>query len=233
MRHFLRNACIALTLITFACTSTKHEQAAEIYSSNHLKQIFLAFHDYHDKYGVFPPATVYSKDGKTPLYSWRVAILPFLDDGEDSLEKLQKEFKLDEAWDSENNKKLLDKMPKVYAPMSGKPKDKTATHYQVLVGGGAMFDDKKELRTADVTDGEANTIMIVEAEEAVPWTKPDDLTYDPDKPLPKFGGLFNDGFHAMFADGKVRFIKKDTDEKLLRALITKAGGEKVDLKQLK
>jgi hypothetical protein len=219
----------ALTLLAFIGTPGLHAQpAAKMKSSNNLKQMALAFHNYHDTYGTFPPATVYSKDGKTPLYSWRVAILPFIEE-----DKLYKEFKLDEPWDSENNKKLLDKLPKVYAPVTGKPKDKTATHYQLLVGGGAMFEDKKQTRFADVTDGTSNTIMIVEAEEAVPWSKPADITYDPKKELPKFGGLFKEGFNAAFADGSTRFIKKDNDEKLLRALITRSGGEVVDIKKLK
>jgi hypothetical protein len=219
----------ALMLLAFFGMPSLHAQAAtKQKSSNNLKQMALAFHAYHDTYGTFPPPTVYSKDGKKPLYSWRVAILPFIEE-----DKLYKQFKLDEPWDSDNNKPLLEKVPKVYAPVAAKPKDKTATHYQLLVGGGAMFDEKQKTRVASVPDGLSNTIMIVEAEEAVPWSKPADLTYDPKKELPKFGGLFKDGFHAGFGDGVVRFVKKDTDEKLLRALITRAGGEVVDVNKLK
>jgi hypothetical protein len=203
-------------------------QAAKRVSNNNLKQLALAFHNYHDTYGVLPPPTVYSKDGKKPLYSWRVAILPFIEEN-----NLYKQFKLDEPWDSENNKPLLDKLPKLYAPVTGKSKEKTTTHYQLLVGGGAMFDEKQKTRMASVTDGLSNTIMIVEAEEPVPWSKPADVTYDPKKELPKFGGLFEGGFHAAFGDGVVRFIKKDNDEKLLRAIITRSGGEVVDVNKLK
>jgi hypothetical protein len=220
---------VALTLLAFAGTPLLRAQpAARMKSSNNLKQMALALHNYHDTYGTFPTPTIYSKDGKKPLYSWRVAILPFLEE-----DKLYNEFKLDEPWDSDNNKKLLERLPKLYAPVTGKPKDKTTTHYQVIVGGGAMFEDKKKLRIADVTDGLSNTIMVVEAEEPVPWSKPADLTYDPKKELPKFGGLFKEGFNAAFADGATRFISKNNDEKLLRALITRSGGEVVDIKKLK
>jgi hypothetical protein len=59
----------------------------------------------------------------------------------------------------------------------------------------------------------------------VPGPKPEELAYDPNKPLPKLDGLFPDGFYAAFADGKVRFIKNGTDEKLIRAWITRNGGE--------
>jgi hypothetical protein len=59
----------------------------------------------------------------------------------------------------------------------------------------------------------------------VPWPKPEELEYDRAKPLPKLGGQFPDGFYAAFADGKVRFIRRDTDEKTLRAWITRNGDE--------
>jgi hypothetical protein len=229
MIRVLGTIITALTLLAFVGTPRLHAQAlAKQKSINNLKQLALAMHIYNDTYGQFPLATVYSKDGKTPLYSWRVAILPFLDE-----DKLYKEFKLDEPWDSEHNKKLLDKMPKVYAPVAGKPKEKNTTHYQVLVGGGAIFEDKKKVRITDITDGTAFTAMIVEAEEPVPWSRPADLKYDPKKPLPKFGGLFKDGFHAVFADAAVHCIKKDFDEQTMRAVITKSEGEVVELEKLK
>jgi hypothetical protein len=46
--------------------------------------------------------------------------------------------------------------------------------------------------------------------------------------LPKLGGLFPDGFYAAFFDGNVRFIPRGTDEKLIRAMITRNGGETID-----
>ena len=74
----------------------------------------------------------------------------------------------------------------------------------------------------------SNTFLIVQAGRPVPWTKPDLLPHVPDRPLPKLGG-FGGGqdFYAAFADGSVRLIKKSTAEKVLRALITHAGGEAV------
>jgi hypothetical protein len=54
------------------------------------------------------------------------------------------------------------------------------------------------------------------------------LVYDPDKDLPKLGGLFEDGFHVLYADSFIQFIKKDIKPDTLRALITRNGGEVVD-----
>jgi len=211
------------------------DEAARKQSVDNLKQIALALSNYHDTYAGFPPAAFYgrnkrlTKDSK-PLLSWRVLILPFLEEF-----ALHRQFKLDEPWDSEHNKKLLAKIPKTYAPVRGKTRLPHSTFYQVFTGKTAGFEAVSGLggwvglTSNSFPDGLSNTLLVVEAGEAVPWSKPEDLRYDAKKPLPKLGGLFPDGFHAVFGDrGIVRFIKKKTDEKTLRALITRNGGEDVD-----
>ncbi|MCI0456272.1 MAG: DUF1559 domain-containing protein [Gemmataceae bacterium] len=192
---------------------------AQTGSSNNLKQIGLALHNYEAAHGHFPPGAIYSKDGK-PLLSWRVAILPFI-----GQETLYRQFKLDEPWDSPHNMKLLDKMPPVFDP-PGKSEGHR-THYRVFTGPGTIFDGPKGARVGDITDGTTNTIMAVEAKEGVPWTKPDELPYDPKKPLPALGGLSRDGFHVLLADASVRLLSPRVPEEILRALITSSGAEKI------
>src|SRR5262245_6222164 len=79
-------------------------------AATNLQQVALAFHNYHDIHGVLP-TNQFSKDNK-PLLSWRVQILPFVEQ-----EALYKQFKLDEPWDSPNNKKLIDVVPRLYVPV--------------------------------------------------------------------------------------------------------------------
>ena len=99
------------------------------------------------------------------------------------------------------------------------------TFYQVFTGKGTAFDGKKGLRfPADFPDGTSNTILIVEAKDAVPWTKPADLPFDAKKPLPKLGGLFKDGFNAALADGSVRYIQRSISDRTLRNAITRDDG---------
>jgi hypothetical protein len=201
------------------------EAASRTKGQNNLKQIALALHNYHDAYGALPPHALYSKNGKQPLLSWRVAILPYIEQ-----DHLYKQFKLDESWDSPHNKQLIAQMPTIYAMPSAQPtKEPGRTFYQAFVGKGAGWERQaRGLRIADFTDGTSNTIVIAEAAEPVIWSKPDDLEFDPDRTLPKLGGHFPAGFNAVFMDGSVRFIRSTVDEKTLKALITRNGGETIN-----
>ncbi len=192
--------------------------AARAQSANNLKQIGLAFHNYHDVHGTLPPQAIYDKDGKA-LLSWRVLILPYIEQ-----DALYKEFRLNEPWDSAHNKKLLARMPRIYAPVGGKNAAPNGTFYQVFFGKGAMFEGKRGLGFRAVTDGLSNTLMAVESAKDVPWTKPDDVAFD-GKDVPKLGGLFEEGFNALFGDGSVRFMAKAVKKDTLKALITRDGGE--------
>ncbi|HZV05319.1 MAG TPA: sigma-70 family RNA polymerase sigma factor [Gemmataceae bacterium] len=195
-------------------------KAARLRSFRNLQDQMLAMHSYLDVNKHFPPAAIYDKTGK-PLLSWRVLLLPYLEE-----DALFKQFHLDEPWDSKHNKPLLAKMPKQYAPpLPDKTKEKYATFYQVFTGKSTIFEGKEGMGIPDITDGTSCTIAIVEAGEAVPWTKPADLPYDDKKPLPKLGGLFTDGFHAALADGSVRFFTPKLTERTLRSAITRNGGE--------
>ena len=197
------------------------------HSKNNLRQIALAMHCYHDKYKGLPRAAltnIQAKDGK-PLLSWRVALLPWLEQND-----LYKAFKLDEPWDSPHNKKLISKMPPIFAAPGIKTKEAGLTHYQVFVGRGTAFEPIKDrphgVRFAEITDGLSFTLLVVEAAEPVFWTKPDDLPIDPKKPLPKLG-MYAEGIHAAFCDGAVGMLPTDIADKTLRALITRNGGETV------
>jgi len=208
-----------------AAESTAQGAAQMAANANNLKQIGLAMHNYESAVRTFPAAAISSKDGK-PLLSWRVALLPYLDE-----KLLYNQFKLDEPWDSPHNKKLLAKMPKVYMPL-GVDTKMHSTIFRVFVGPGAAFEGTKGMRVASFTDGTSNTILVVEAGEAVPWTKPDELSFTPKGKLPKVGGHFKNGFNVLMGDGSVRRIRANFDPELLRAAITRNGGEVLDFDKL-
>jgi RNA polymerase sigma factor (sigma-70 family) len=196
--------------------------AARMQSTNNLKQIGLAMHNYAQANGTLPPAAICDKNGK-PLLSWRVALLPYIDQN-----RLYQQFKLDEPWDSEHNKALAETLVKVYIHPQ-QPKDKwNFSYYRLFYGKEAMFELKEGRKLADITDGTSNTIMVVEAAEGVLWTKPDDFKYDAKKPLPRFGTFSDKGFSALMGDGAVLFVSKTASEKKLRAAITANAGDRVE-----
>jgi hypothetical protein len=195
-------------------------------SQDNLKQIGLAFHNYHDTYTFLPGHAIFDKNTGKPLLSWRVAILPFIEQDD-----LYRQFKLNEPWDSEHNIKLLDQMPDVYKSPHAKDKA-TTTYYQVFTGKETPFFGQRGIRLTQIVDGTSNTFLVAEAAQAVPWTKPADMPFDGKKELPKLGGVFKIGFTVLFADGSVRFFPRNLDPQILLALITHAGGEIIDWDKL-
>jgi len=196
-------------------------------SSNNLRQIAIAMHAYHDTNRGLPPQASYDKNGK-PLLSWRVLILPYIEQ-----QNLYMQFHLDEPWDSEHNKKLLDKMPKIYAsPHDESTSKEHTTYYQGFVGKGAFFEGKQGLRFSDFTDGTSNTIMIVEAAKAVPWSKPEDIPFDPAKELPNLIRNGANGFQAALCDGSVRLISAKIKPETLKNLIIRNDGNVIDFNDL-
>ena len=125
------------TALLLPAVQAGREAARRAQCTNNLKLMGLALHNYHDVNNAFPAASITGKDGK-PLLSWRVAILPFIEQQE-----LYNEFHLNEPWDSPHNKPLIAKMPKVYACPSRSRVEPGTTTYKVFVGGGALFDVAK------------------------------------------------------------------------------------------
>ena len=221
-----------LVALLLPAVQAAREAARRSQSTNNLKQIALAMHNYHDTFRGFPPAYSVDKDGK-PLLSWRVHILPFIEQ-----QALYQAFHLDEPWDSEHNKTLIARMPQVYrSPNSVAEPGKTV--YLGNAGKDGVFVPATEgppqpprgLSFAKITDGTSNTIMAVEANDAaaVIWTKPDDFVPRADNPLQGLVGMRPGGFLAALCDGSVRFIAATIDKNTLKALFTRSGGEVVGL----
>jgi hypothetical protein len=183
-------------------------------SSNNLQQIALAFHNYHDVNGELP-TNVRSKD-KKPLLSWRVQILPLIEQ-----DQLYKQFNLDEPWDSEHNIKLVEKIPDIFVPVRGKT-DKGMTFYQTFGGKHGWMQPGATL-PGSFPDGTSNTFLVAEAARPVIWTKPDDMEFD-GKKVPALGGIFDGRFHAARGDGSVSRFRKDVAADTLKILIDPADG---------
>jgi hypothetical protein len=199
---------------------------------NNLKQLALAMHNFESSFAVFPSDVTPGPAGKP--WSWRVQILPFLEQ-----DNLYRQLDVTKAWDDPANLKKLEamEMPKVFE-IPGRPAPKGHTYFRVFSlpknakgkERAWLIEGQQGPRITDITDGTSNTFMIVEAGEAVPWYKPDVLAYDGVLPLPQLGDKNADSFLVAFGDGSVRVLKRSKlNEKTLRALITPNGGEVVNL----
>ena len=223
------------------------EKAARAEAIKRLKQLGVAMHQFES--GVqFLPGGLADTKGQ-PGLSWRVLILPNLGVEE---AKLYEQFKLTEPWDSEHNKTLIAKMPKVFeSPGKAAPEGKT--YLRSFVGETAILPPPPPPAktapnptqpgtphfllgrpSATIQDGSSNTLLVAEAAEPVEWTKPDELAFPgapgaPNPPpVPKLGGPFAGGFHALMCDGTAHFFPSTLSEKTLRAMITVNGGEVLD-----
>lgn len=191
---------------------------------NNLRKAILAMLNYDSANGTLPAYANFDDAGK-PLLSWRVLILPYLDQNE-----LYKQFKLDEPWNSPHNIKLVSKMPEFYADPSRELKalaEAGRTRMVVPRSEGTMFYGQEGATFKQITDGSSNTIAIVNVvpERAVIWTQPVDWDVDLENPK---GGLFDgQNKEAVFSrgDGSTGVFEKDVPANRVRAMLTKDGGE--------
>jgi hypothetical protein len=190
---------------------------------NNFKQVGLAFHNYESAMGVFP-GNILDKDGK-PLLSWRVAILPYIE-----CDPLYQKFKLDEPWDSVNNKELLESMPKIYQS-AREDKNVGRTYIQMFNGKNTLLDKDFKRKLAAIADGCSKTGLVFEANKSIEWTKPDDMPFDPKVKWPHLGHLKGDSFLITMADVSVRWLPRKLDKTTLEHLIMPNDGNVIDLEE--
>lgn len=198
-------------------------------NTNRFKQILLAFHNYHDVFRSFPPIDKYRDKSGKQLLSWRVHILPFVEQS-----KLYEQFRLNEPWNSPHNLKLLDKMPDVFRSHEFEIAPDRAikpgyTTFQTVVGEDAAFGQDKAVRIRDFRDGTSNTVVLVEVkpELAVPWTAPDDYVFDPKNPSRGLAVRADGTWLCALADGSVHYLPGDLPPKTFLILFQKSDGTPV------
>jgi len=164
------------------------------------------------------------------MHSWRVLILPYIDQGD-----LYKEYHFDEPWDGPNNRKLASRMPAVYALHGEERPGNTTTNYLAVVGAETIWHGSKGVSRDAVKDATSTTILLVENKGAgVHWMEPRDLSFaQMDFMLPSPNGIssrFIDPAVAM-ADGSVVRLTPKMTADVLRAMLTINGGEKLGFDQ--
>ena len=199
-------------------TTSNQSAAHKAASVNNLRQIAMAFMTFEEEHGYLPSVTTKLPGTKHPV-SWRVAILKYLDEG------LYNEYKLDEPWYSDHNKKLLEKLPSFYRHPS-QAKDDTNIGYMTLVGETTATGNGE----TPITDSDGTrTILVTEATTNIPWTKPEDHLVDDKSFLPGRRPDRN-GWNVVFVDGSSHFISADTSPEVLKALVTRDSLDQIESK---
>lgn len=215
-----------LVALLLPAVQAAREAARRNQAMNTLKMIELALLNYEAAHKSYPPHAIYSDDGR-PLLSWRVAILPYIEE-----QALYEQFHLDEPWDSEHNQRLIAQMPELFSsPSSGLPAGAGKSNYVVPIGEGFVFDGTASAcGLRDITDGTSNTLNALEVADshAVTWTQPVDWKYDEHQPTQGLTGLRPGIFLGGFCDGHVTAIAAQVDPTVLKAMLTRAGGEVAD-----
>ncbi len=176
----LAQACLMLLvcsclncLVLLPAVSAAREAARRVQCRNNLRNLSLALHNYHDIYGQFPPASVPDQDGK-PMHSWRVLILPFIEE-----QLLYEQYAFDEPWDGPNNRRLLSQIPYMYRCPSDIRTERHIsewTSYVAVVDGQAAWPGSTSAKFSDFTAGTAQTVLVLEDQsQEIPWMEPRDL----------------------------------------------------------
>ena len=202
------------------------EAAARATSTNNLKQIAIGVHSFNDVQTRMPfaggdPAISGVKGGEVdPSLSWRVAMLPYIEQG-----ALFQSFKADQPWDSAANRPASDTVVKSYVRPGDVP-DAT-TPYRGFVGPGTVFEPaagEKPLKLFEIEDGTSNTILAVEAADTVPWAQTKEISFDPKGPLPTIARPGQKVFLAVMCDGSVRSVSTSVSPATLKNAITRNDG---------
>ncbi|MGI9429808.1 MAG: DUF1559 domain-containing protein, partial [Bythopirellula sp.] len=216
-----------LVALLLPAVQAAREAARRTQSTNNMKQLMLGLLNYEATHGQFPAHASYDDNDK-PLLSWRVHILPYLEQ-----QDLYDQFRLDEPWDSPHNRQLISRMPEVFLdPSSQLASTEGRTNYLGVQGNRFVLDGSQQGRKIiKIRDGLSNTIMLVQVNDETTqfWTKPADWEPDPSNMLRGVVPNLHPGiFEAAFCDGSVRFISQDIDPAVLQRLLTIDGGEVVN-----
>ncbi len=195
--------------------------------NNSLKQIGLAMHNYHDVYRCFPAAVMTDEEGN-PRRSWRVAILPFLQEG-----ATYDQYDFNESWDGSNNQALEGDRPVAYecsVDAAAGPFDASCV---MIVGEGTVGGEPNAgVEMQDITDGTANTIVAIEVSASgIHWMEPRDMTVDEAIAYitdPAASGRVHahpGGVNAILADGSIHLIPSTSTSEELRAMMIRADDQ--------
>jgi hypothetical protein len=216
-------ATVILPFTVFFMSNTRYFYGTDdtrLNCINNMRQIIYAIRYYEHIHGHLPPAYTVDEDGK-PLHSWRVLILPHLEE-----RKLYDQIRLNEPWDSEYNQQFHSQVPRIFQcrtarwqlPVSG------GCHYSIIYGAEAAFSETEPKKCDEKQH--ADTIFLAERKIPVNWMNPtSEISFETACEGINVNAMGISSFHqgkacCAFGDTGVRFLSDDTDGATLRAMLT-------------
>lgn len=215
---------IAASLPGILEPSSAHRRTISV---QNLKQIGLALHSYHQEYRCFPPAYIADENGR-PMHSWRVLILPYMDQ-----QAIYNRYRFDEPWDGPHNRNLHPLRPHMYADPSSHDETQSFTNYAVITGEGTMFPGAKPVAIRNVRDGVSTVLAVVSIGDSdIVWCEPRDLEFDAmsfrinDPDLPGIACERFDTVPVLFGDASVQALEEGISSDQLRSMILRSDQSK-------
>lgn len=220
-------ALLMSLLLPFVQRTPRNMGAGPTRATN-LRQIVLALHGYHASFGTFPPAFIRTETGR-PAHSWRVLILPWLDQ-----QALYDRYQFDEPWNGPCNIQLQDCMPACFRlpgltdcdqeSPEGRQLNRTS-NYTVVSATGGVFDGDRATSFRDLEDVWSQTLLVTEVrQQTIHWMSPDDIT--PTELLAELWTAEDEigttkiaGARMAQADGSIHVLPHNTTHSELLALI--------------
>lgn len=227
---------VLLIVMFLPAVQSAVEAARSFQCMSQLTQIAIARHNYHDTKVALPPPYLANDNGK-PMASWRVLILPYLE--ESALYNL---MDLAKPWDDPRNARASSSIIENYRCPSHYSRTPT-TDYMAVVGPHTAFPMAGGRKISDFKDGTAKTVVLIETGgKDIHWAEPRDLSVaeavdllsqssEVDEVHRINHGFFykpSAGRNVAFADGYVRCLRAPLDRETAEALLTVDGGEDID-----
>ncbi len=216
-----------------------HETNQRGSCASNLKQLSLAILMFEDLRKAFPASReVHNESGF--LHSWRLSVYPLLLQPPIDGPSYQK----NKRWDSPENMAVTSiQFPQFALQCPAHKTDAIEAHYFAIVGERTMWPPDRGRKVSEITDGTANTILLIEApHKPIPWAKPEDLSFDEavelltSPPTEDYGHAVRSGFfykpvrgiNVAFADGSAQWIEVPISKAAAEALLTVDGGEPIN-----
>ena len=222
---------IAFGLLLVVAVKDARESAHHSQCRGHFSFLTMALHNYHDTYKALPPAYLPDANGR-PMHSWRVLLLPFLDQ-----QATYKQYDFSEPWNGPNNRKLANtiNLNLFQCPSGPNYGSSPMTDYVVIVGPRTAFPGSRSATFDDFQDGRGNSILLVEiANSNIHWMEPRDLNFEEmsfvvnDPQRPSISSPHPCGPGVVFADHISAYpLAQSLRPETLQALTTIAGREPV------